>query len=218
MPDDAERRLSVNRTARVEVPAADEEHSRAAVLRKAAAGGALVAGGVLVGGLPSVAAAKPSRRQDRRILAFLLELEEVQAAFYARARADGALVGELRQFAELVGAHERRHVDHLRRALGRRRRAARAGAGDFGDTTRDAGRFVAAASALEDTVVAAFNGQGPNLTRSGLATVAGILSVEARHAAWIRAIANEIPAPWPNDPLATERQAVGRLTRVGFLD
>jgi hypothetical protein len=45
-----------------------------------------------------------------------------------------------------------------------------------------------------------------------------IVSVEARHAAWIRAIANEIPAPQTNDPLKTERQALGTLTKTGLLD
>jgi hypothetical protein len=207
---------SVSRPVSVDVHGGDQ-HSRAALLRTTAAGGALALGGVLVGTLPAIAAAKPSRRQDRQILEFLLELEELQAAFYAQARARGALEGELRQFAEVVGGHERRHVAFLKRALGRRR-PARTRAWDFGDTTSDPRRFVAAAMALEDTVVAAFNGQGPNLTRSRLATLASIVSVEARHAAWIRAVAKEVPAPVPNDPPKTERQALGTLTKTGFLD
>jgi Ferritin-like domain len=191
--------------------------SRGALMRKAgAAGGTLAVGGFLVGALPSFAAAKPSRKQDHRIFTFLLELEELQAAFYAEALSKGALDGELRQFAEVVGAHERRHVTSLRKAMGRRSAPARRRS--FGATTTDPNRFIAAATALEDTVVAAYNGQGPNLTRSGLATAARIVSVEARHAAWIRAIAKEIPAPVPNDPTKTEKQALGTLTATGFLD
>ena len=192
--------------------------SRATLPKKAAAaGGTLAVGGVLVGTLPSFAAAKPSRKQDRQIFDFLLGLEELQAAFYAEARSKRALVGELRQFAEVVGAHERDHVAFLEKQLGRPSRAA-ARSGDFGNAATDPNRFIAAATALEDTVVAAYNGQGPNLTRSGLAAAAMIVSVEARHAAWIRAIANEIPAPQTNDPPKTERQALGTLTKTGLLD
>jgi Ferritin-like domain len=146
---------------------------------------------------------------------FLLMLEELQDAFYAEARRRGALTGELSQFARIVGAHERRHVAYLRKTLGGRARPRRPQA-DFGTATSDPDEFVAAATALEDAVVSAFNGQGPNLTRSGLATAARILSVEARHAAWIRAVAEEIPAPVPNDPATTEKQAVRTLARTGF--
>jgi hypothetical protein len=200
-----------------EVFGASRRHSRGALVKKAAAGGTLAVGGVLVVVQPSLAGAKPSRKRDRQIFEFLLKLEELQAAFYAQARSQGALDGELRQFADVVGAHEREHVAFLKRALGHRR-PTRVRARDFGDTTTDANRFIAAATALEDTVVAAFNGQGPNLTRSGLATATNIVSVEARHAAWIRAIAKEIPAPVANDPAKSERQALGTLTATGFLD
>jgi ferritin-like protein len=227
MPNPPLRRLSVSNVS-VEVTDDDatgaaasergDRASRATLLKKAtAAGGTVALGGVLVGTLPSFAAAKPSARQDRQILDFLLELEQLQAAFYAEARSRGALDGELRQFADVVGAHERAHVAFLEKRLGRPARAA-ARRRDFGHTTTDAKRFVVAAAALEDAVVAAYNGQGPNLTRAGLAAVATIASVEARHAAWIRAIAKEIPAPAPNDALKTERQTLGTLKRTGLLD
>jgi ferritin-like protein len=111
--------------------------SRATLLKKAAAaGGTLAVGGVLVGTLPSFAAAKPSRKQDRQIFEFLLGLEELQAAFYAEARSKRALVGELRQFAEVVGAHERDHVAFLAKQLGRPSRVA-ARSGDFGNAATD---------------------------------------------------------------------------------
>ena len=49
--------------------------------------------------------------------------------------------------------------------------------------------------ALEETAVAAYNGQATNLTPEALATAARIASVEARHASWARGIAGEAPAP-----------------------
>jgi hypothetical protein len=191
-------------------------HSRAALVKRAAvAGGTLVGGSMLISGAPTFAAAAPSPKQDARIFNFLLELEELQNAFYAEARRRGALTGELSQFARIVGAHERRHVAYLRTTLGPRAQPRRTQS-DFGTATSDPDEFVAAATALEDAVVAAFNGQGPNLTRSGLAAAARILSVEARHAAWIRAVADQIPAPVPNDPATTQKQAVRTLARTGF--
>jgi hypothetical protein len=194
----------------------DVRRSRGALVRKAAAaGGTLAVGGVVVGAVPAIAASARSPRQDVRIFNFLLELEELQSAFYGQALSRGALTGELNQFARVVGAHERAHVAFLKRVLGRRARSRRPQT-NFGDATTNPERFIAAARALEDTVVAAFNGQGPNLTRAGLARAARILSVEARHAAWIRAIGEEIPAPVANDPAASEREAVRTLTRTGF--
>jgi hypothetical protein len=47
--------------------------------------------------------------------------------------------------------------------------------------------------------------------------VAGIVAVEARHAAWIRALAGRNPAPRAADPSTTARQVTRTLERNGFV-
>lgn len=158
-------------------------------------------------------AASPA--QDVRVLNFALLLEYVEAAFYADALAKGALRGELREFAEVVGGHEVAHRDFLKQTLGGKAR--KEPAMRFGNATRNAQAFVKSALALEDTSVAAYNGQATNLTAGALAAAARIVSVEARHAAWIRSIAGKTPAVDATDPSMTEAQALAALKKTGFL-
>ena len=180
--------------------------------RAAVLGGALAVGGALIGG--ARAGAAPTRT-DIRILNFVLRLEELEAGFYAAALDRGALRGELREFAEVAGAHEREHVAFLRGALGAK--AVPRPKMRFGPAVTSQKRFVAAATTLEDTVVAAYNGQAANLGASTLAAAARIVSVEARHAAWIRAIAGKPPAVDATDPIATQSQVQAALDKLGFL-
>jgi ferritin-like protein len=190
--------------------------SRADLVRRAvAAGGAVLGGGALVAGLPRLAASAPSPEQDARVFNLVLLLEEIEAALYSEALTRGRLTGELRRYARIVGAHERAHVRFIRGALGRKaRRRPRL---DFGSATSDEDEFTAAAIALEDTGVAAYNGQAANLTKQGLRAAARIVSVEARHAAWIRDIAGKSPAAEPTDAAMSERQVREALERTGFL-
>ena len=190
--------------------------SREQLLKRAlVAGGALTAGGALIGGLPRVASSAPSPAQDIRVLNLVLLLEYVEAAFYAEARAKGALGRKLRDFVTVVGAHEQQHLALLKDALGSKARKAPRLV--FGNATTDPDAFVAAAVTLEDTSVAAYNGQATNLTRATLATAAKIVSVEARHAAWIRAIAGKPPAADATDPSLTQAQVLAALRKTGFL-
>ena len=178
-------------------------------------GGTIVAGGVLLGGLPRVGAAARSPEQDVRILNLVLLLEELEAAFYTDAKNRGALRGELAEFARIVGAHERAHVAFLRKALG-----ARADAKprfDFGTTTTDPDRFASTAAMLEDTGIAAYNGQAVNLTKPALKAAATIVSVEARHAAWIRDIVGQPAAPDATDTPASERRVRAAVAKTGFV-
>lgn len=185
------------------------------VTRALVAGGALAAGGAVVGALPRLASSAPSPAQDIRILNVVLLLEYVESGFYAEARDKGALVGELREFVDVVGAHEQQHLAALKGALGKKARKKPRLV--FGNATTDPDAFVAAAIALEDTSVAAYNGQATNLTKPTLATAAKIVSVEARHAAWIRAIAGKLPAADATDPSLTQAQVVAALKKTGFL-
>jgi hypothetical protein len=190
--------------------------SRAELLRGAVvAGGILTAGGVVLGGLPPHASSAPSPAQDVRILNLVLLLEYVEAGFYSEAREKGVLRGELSQFATVVGSHERQHISFLKKALGSQaRKEPRL---KFGKATTDPAAFVAAAVALEDTSVAAYNGQATNLTADALAAAARIVSVEARHAAWIRAIAGKVPAAEATDTPKNEAQVLAALRKTGFL-
>jgi rubrerythrin len=194
----------------------DERFSRAALIEGALlAGGGVVVGGVLLGGLPDFASSKPSPKQDAEILNFALTMEYVQSGFYAEALERGTLEGELRGFAERVGGQEEEHVAFIRKALGKA--AGKKPKLDFGDDTGSPDAFTQAALKLEDLGVAAYNAQAPNLTKPTLAAAGKIVSVEARHAAWIRAIAGENPAPDAAEPTASAKRVVATLNGSGYL-
>ena len=183
--------------------------------RAVAAGGTLLAGGIAIGGLPGLAAAAPSPAQDAAILNVVLQLEELEAAFFTEAERRARLTPALRRFARVVGAHERAHVAFLRNALGSKAR--KRSTFDFGQATRERRAFAAAAVLLEDTVVAAYNGQAANLTKRTLAAAASIVSVEARHAGWIRAIVGLDPAPDPTDVPMSATEVARTVRKTGFV-
>ena len=193
-----------------------ERHTRSQAIRRAlVAGGTLALGGVAIGGLPRLAVSAPSPAQDVRILNLVLLLEHLEAEFYADAIQRGGLTGELRQFARVVGGHEREHVAFIRKALADKAR--NKPRFSFGTGRVTAAEFTAAALTIEDLSVAAYNGQAANLTKATLGAAARIVSVEARHAAWIRFIANKVPAPDPTDDPATGAQVEARIRRTGFV-
>ena len=190
--------------------------SRVGFLHRAiAVTGGLAAGGVVVGGLVEHAASAASPAQDARILNFVLALEHLESAFYADAVAQGVLGGELLEFARIAGGHEREHVAYLRQALGTQ--AVKPSQYEFGQATRNPRAFTRAAIALEDGVVAAYNGQATNLTPATLAAAARIVSVEARHAAWIRDLAGLTPAEHATDAPLTQAQVRTAVRRLGFV-
>ena len=155
----------------------------------------------------------PSKAQDAKILQLVLQVEYTQVAFYEEALAQAQLSGDVREFAQTALGHERQHLAAVKKALG-----AKAGAKPrfaFGDKTRSAGAFMRAAIQLEDIAVAGYNGQAANLTKGTLAVAAEIVSVEARHAAWVRALAGEVAAPDPVDKLMTAKQAAAGLQTLG---
>jgi ferritin-like protein len=185
------------------------------VARALVAGGVLAGGGALVAALPRLAISAPSAGQDRKILNFALLLEYVEAGFYAEAFAKGKLKGDLLEYVSVVRGHGRAHVAFLKSALGSHAR--KEPDLEFGDATSDPKQFTAAAIALEETVVSAYNGQAANLTKPTLAQAARIVSVEARHAGWIRAIAGRNPAPDATDAPRTAAQVQAAVDRTGFV-
>ncbi len=176
--------------------------------------GALAAGAAWLGGRARPAASAPSFAQDERILNFALGLEELQAAFYARALEEGTLTGEPLEFAELVGEQEDRHVAYLREYLGPAARPTPEL--DLGEVAASEESFLRAAHTLEEAGVGAYIGQGANLTVKAVAAAAPIVSVEARHAAWIRDLLGLNPAPEAADPAKTADQVRASLEGVGL--
>lgn len=190
--------------------------TRAAFLKKTVgAGGAIVVGGVLIGGLPALVTAAPGAAQDVEILNFALLLEYLEAEFYTQAEASGALDGEALEFATTVGAHERAHVEFLEGALGDK--ANPKPTFDFKGTVEDQDMFLQTAVVLEDTGVAAYNGQGARLTKETLVSAASVVSVEARHAAWVRDIVGESPAPKAFDDLKSKEEIEAAVGETGFI-
>jgi hypothetical protein len=177
-------------------------HTRAEFLSRAAVGcGALVLAAVAA---PPAAGAAST---DRAILNFFLAFEHLQVAFYGEVERLGALTGALAEQARVVGAHERAHARALRDLIGAG--AVQPGRYDFRGATEDATRFRRTAVAFEDLTVAAIQGQAPRLaSKATLAAVAGVHTVEARHAAWIRRLAGVTPAGRAFDgPLPAARVA-----------
>jgi rubrerythrin len=179
------------------------------------AGGTLLAGGALVAGLPKLAVSAQSPAQDAEIFDFALLLEHLQAAFYREAADMAELDAELLEFAKVVAQHEREHVGYLRDALGSSAREEPETF--FGAATTDADEFAATAIFLEDLAVAAYNGQAANLTKAGLRAAATVVSVDARHAAWIRAIVGMPAASEPVDQPLSRAEVQAMLDQSGFL-
>jgi hypothetical protein len=194
----------------------DASASRARFLRLTAAGvGTVTLGAVLAAGVPRLGRSGPSQARDVEVLNYALVLEELTAAFYARAVGAGVLEGELAEFAAVAGAHEREHVKAIRNALGSKAR--RAPRFQFGNAVRNPARFAETALALEELAVAAYNGQAANVSKPVLQAAAAIVSVDARHAAWIRAIRGRPPASQATDVAKTRRQVLREVDRTGFV-
>lgn len=187
--------------------------TRTQLLQRATVCGGAVVGGGIVWGLSQLSFAAPSDEQDARVFKLVLALEHVKAAFYEQALARAGLNGELRDFARTVAQHEKSHVAFLEQALGGATESTPRP--DFGDALKDVDAFSAAAVKLEDLAVATYNGQAVNLTTASLTAAARVVSVEARHAAWIRSILGEVPATEPTDAPASEDETRARLRDFG---
>lgn len=179
--------------------------------------GLLLLGGAALGATitagPGITTAASLGEEDVRALNILLLVEHAQAAFYAEAVRRGALGSELFRYARQVRAHEEEHLGFLKRLLGGQ--ADRKPGFDFGDATRQREAFVAAAAEVEDLAVGAYNGLGSNVSSEVLAEAAKIVSVEARHAAWIRSIVGQLPAADATDRALSADEVLDGLSRLG---
>jgi hypothetical protein len=177
-----------------------------------AVGGAAVAGGIL----PGVALGASTPKGDVAILNFALTLEYLESAFYASALEHAGLTGEHHRFARHVHAHEAAHVAALRKALGSH--AVKRPSFDFGSAVASQAAFTATSITLEDTGVQAYQGQAPFIKSKAVFKAAiSIHPVEARHAAWIRNLAGESPAPAAFNPALTKSQVLAAVAGTGFI-
>ena len=177
--------------------------------------GALLGSAALLAASAAPAAAAVNRR-DEAILNYALTLEYVQDSFYSEVERIGALTGGLAEQARIVGAHERAHVKSFREVLGSR--AVKRPRFDFRGATEDAERFRRTAVAFEDLAVAAYKAQAPLIQERGyLVAALGIHSVEARHAAWIRFLNADSPAPGITDSPKRESTVLSAVADTGFI-
>lgn len=176
----------------------------------------------LAGALAPVTAFGAERRsleQDISILNFALTLEYLEQDFYRQAVRFGKLNRTLTNFARVVAAHETSHVkalDGTIRKLGgtpvARPRF------NFRGTNRSNGTFMATAQALEETGVAAYLGQVKRFeNRDLLQAAAQIVTVEARHAAWMRQLRGFLPAPFDFDKVRNMDNTLRVVGNTNFI-
>ena len=176
----------------LEAVAALHGNTRADFLRTAALG----SGALLAALATPASAAAADRVTDVEILNFGLRFERLQATFYTEADRVGT-VGKMaapkQRWAEVLGAHERAHVRIIKKILG-----AKAGKRPFFDyhgVTESEDGFTRTAVAMEDLTVALLAGVTPQVhDRKLTAALFGLLTTEARHAAWARNIVKTTPA------------------------
>jgi hypothetical protein len=187
--------------------------TRAGFLRGAALGGAAMLGTLLRP--PSASAAVT----DVEILQFGLLFERLQATFYTQSDELGtiATMSDAKQtWARTLGAHERAHVKIIKSVLGPK--AGPRPAFDFGKANESDAAFTRTAVAMEDLTVALLTGVTPQIRdRKLIAALFGLLTVEARHAAWARHIVKANPAPDPFDHSRTLDQVRGAVGRTRFV-
>ncbi|HWH44372.1 MAG TPA: ferritin-like domain-containing protein [Thermoleophilaceae bacterium] len=134
---------------------------------------------------------------DVEILNFALTLEYLEAAYYKQALAETKLASEVKSLATEIQENEEAHVEALIvtiRDLGGE--PVKAPGVDFGKAFANEASFLELAQTLEDTGVSAYNGAAPAIESTEVLAAAGsIVQIEARHAAAIRLLRDENPAP-----------------------
>lgn len=187
--------------------------TRAGFLRTAALGSAAMLAGL------SAPAEADAAVTDVDILQFGLRFERLQATFYTQAEELGTIAqmsSAKRKWARTLGAHERAHVRIIKKVLGPK--AEPRPFFDFGkDNETDAG-FTSTAVAMEDLTVALLTGVMPQVRDRGLAAaLLGLMTVEARHAAWARRIVGSAPVARAFDEPRTLRSVQGVVARTRFI-
>lgn len=154
---------------------------------------------------------------DTGVLNYAYALEQLEAAFYAEATASfyGDRDSVEGQYFRDLAAHEGLHRDFLAAAIPSLDGTlipdleVDFSGIDFGSREQVLG----IARTLEDTGVSAYNGAGLFLQNPDLLTIAGkIVSVEARHAASIRALVNPGSTDFAGDDVVDPMTGLDRAT------
>ncbi len=186
--------------------------TRAGFLRRCAFGGAAMLAALAE---PAEAAAQG----DLAILNFGLRFERLQATFYTQAEEIGTIAtmrDAKQEWARTLGAHERAHVKIIKQVLGSK--AEGRPMFDFGEANETDAAFTRTAVAMEDLTVALLTGIMPQVRNRELAAALfGLLTVEARHAAWARNIVGATPAARAFDEPRTLRSVQGAVARTRFI-
>ncbi len=186
-----------------------EDMNRSAFIAKGALAVGAVYGMTMVGPFIRKAFAQ-GEMGDIDILNFALTLEYLEAAFYDQAKAEGKYDAEATELVDLIGKDEAEHVSALKATISDLGGTPVEAPGvDFGQAFANQGSFLELAQTFEDTGVSAYNGAGPALkSKELLATAGTIVQVEARHAAAIRLLNGETPAPDSFDPTLDMQQVL----------
>lgn len=188
--------------------------TRRQLLRGASLGGVFGAVELLAPG--RALAAGGMTRNDTAILRFDLALEYLQAGLYTEAERLGAVKPRTLAFSRVVGAHERAHARAIKDFLGRR--ALPSPSFDYRGVTEDDSAFVKTSVAFEDLTAALLKWQAPRLdSRSIVAAILTLHSVETRHAAWIRHIVGVLPATTPFDQPARQQKMAELISSTHFV-
>jgi hypothetical protein len=183
--------------------------TRATVIAGAGAGAALLA-------IPLLADSKPSPAADAAILEYLILFERVQVAFEERAAEAGLASGALLTYLRRAAEQDRAHVDELAGML--------PGAApdepevEFDEAIFESAESIAAAAvALKDLALGAYNGQAAALTPQAMATTVKLVAIDGRHAGWIKTLAR-VPgvAPEATDPGRTQEEVLAALEPIGI--
>ena len=196
-----------------ETAAAAVRATRRELLRAVPLAGALSAGLLAA---DNAQAASGLTRNDVAILRFDLALEYLQAGLYTEAERLGAVKPRTLAFSRVVGAHERAHAAAIRSFLGSK--ALPSPSFNYRGVTENDAAFVKTAVAFEDLTAALLKWQAPRLdSRSIVAAVLTLHSVETRHAAWIRHIVGVLPAAHAFDQPAPQHQMAELIASTKFV-
>jgi hypothetical protein len=147
------------------------------------------------------------------LLNFALLLEYLESDFYRIAPKQARLSARVRSAAGELGDQEHQHVQALRAVIkGLNHKPIKRPRFTF--PFSDQAGFLALAETLEDTGVGAYNGAGPQVYKNKtLLKAAGkIVQIEGRHAAVIRMLKGDPPAPNAFDAALKVTTVRGRVS------
>lgn len=176
--------------------------TRAAFILRGALAAATFSGAGAVG--PFVQSALAQQQADSQdgtandsdILRIALTLELLESAFYTRALML-PLRSEVRSVAQVIVGHERAHAQRLKAEVFQSGSGTEEETGEtFHFPMKTERDFLKLAVTLEEGGVSAYNGAAPLIrSRFTLALAGSIVQIEGRHAAAVRMLAGDPPAP-----------------------